>query len=174
MITAVSVVVILIGVLLFYAATRPDDFRVERSIAINASPDRVFPSINDFHLWTGWSPWEEIDPELKRSYSGAASGRGTVYAWEGNNKVGKGRMEITESSSPSRVLIKLDVEKPFKANNMAEFVLDATGESTKVTWSMTGRSPFMMKVMGILMNMDRMVGGDFEKGLAKLKALAEK
>ena len=174
MIAAISVVIVLIGGLLIYAATRPDEFRVERSMAISAPPDRVFSSINDFHLWTGWSSWEKIDPELKRSYSGAASGRGAIYEWEGNNKAGKGRMEITETSSPSRVLIKLDFEKPFKANNMVEFVLESAGDSTKVTWSMTGRSPFMMKVMGILMNMDRMVGGDFEKGLANLKALAEK
>ena len=174
MLIALSVVVVVVILLLIVAAMRPDEFCVERSININAAPDRLFPSINDFHQWTGWSPWEKIDLDLKRSYSGSPNGKGAVYEWEGNNKVGKGRMEITETASPARVLIKLDFEKPFKASNMAEFVLAPEGGSTRVTWAMTGRSPFMMKVMGLLMNMDRMVGKDFEKGLANLKALAEK
>ncbi|MGH8429221.1 MAG: SRPBCC family protein, partial [Solimonas sp.] len=113
----------LVAVLFAYAATRPDSFRIERSAAIQAPPEKIYPHIDDFHRWTAWSPWEKIDPALKRSYSGAPAGKGAAYAWEGNKNVGSGRMEITESSAPSRIVIKLDFMKPFEAHNTAEFTL---------------------------------------------------
>lgn len=166
--------VVLVAALLAYAATRPDSFRLERSATIQAPPGKVFALVNDFRQWTAWSPWENIDPALKRTYSGAASGAGTAYAWEGNNDVGAGRMEITDSVPPSRILIKLDFLKPFEAHNTAEFSFVQQGDATTVTWAMYGPSPFMAKLMGIFFSMDRMVGGQFEQGLAKLKALAEK
>ena len=171
--TIVIVVVVLIVALLAYAATRPDSFRLERSIIIKAPPEKVFALINDFHQWGAWSPWEKIDADLKRNYSGSAAGVGTVYGWEGN-KTGTGRMEILESSSPAKIVIKLDFFKPFEAHNTAEFTLQAKGDATEVSWAMFGPSPYISKVMGIFFSMDQMVGKDFETGLANLKAVAEK
>ncbi len=168
------IVVILIAAVLIYAATKPNTFRVERSISIKASPEKIFAIIDDFHLWGAWSPWEKIDPTMKRTFSGAANGKGAVYAWEGNNKVGTGRMEIMESSLPSKIIIKLDFLKPFEAHNTAEFTLEPQGDSTKLTWAMYGPSPYISKVMTVFCSMDNMVGKDFEAGLANLKALAEK
>ena len=140
---------------------------------IKAAPEKIFPLINDFHRWSAWSPWEKMDPNLKRTHSGAASGKGAVYEWEGNKKVGQGRMEIVESTPPSRVQIKLDFFKPFEAHNTAEFTLAGEGGATNVTWAMHGSMPYMMKVMSVFMNMDKMVGKDFEAGLASMKGLAE-
>ena len=175
MLTMIAVVVlVLLAVLLGLAATKPDSFRVQRSTSIKAPPEKILPLIADFHGWGGWPPWEKIDPALKRSYSGAPSGKGAVYEWEGNKKVGKGRMEITDVAPPSKVTIKLDFIAPFEAHNTAEFTLEARGDSTTVTWAMTGPSPFFMKVMGIFKSMDSMVGKDFETGLANLKANAER
>lgn len=170
------VVVVLIAALLAFAATRPDSFRVQRRASIKASPEKIFPLIADFHRWTSWSPWEKRDPALKRSYSGAASGTGAVYAWEGNRNVGSGRMEITEASSPSKVTIQLDFIKPFEGHNVAEFTLEPAGpagDATNVTWDMHGRSAYIAKVMGVFFNMDKMIGNDFETGLANLKSVAE-
>jgi hypothetical protein len=172
--TIASTVLVLLAALLGFAATKPDTFRVRRATSIKAQPEKVFALINDFHQWTAWSPWEKLDPALKRAYSGAASGKGAVYEWEGNKKVGKGRMEITDAPSPSKVTIKLDFLSPFEAHNTAEFALDAKAGSTDVTWAMYGPSPFIMKVMSLFVSMDRMVGKDFEAGLANLKAVAEK
>ena len=168
------VVALLIVGLLVYAATRPDSFRIERSAAIKAPPEKIFALINDFHAWGGWSPWEKIDPALKRSFSGADKGKGAAYAWEGNKNVGSGSMEITESTPSSRVLIKLDFTAPFEAHNTAEFTLQPQGDSTTVSWAMYGPSPYLSKLMGVFMNMDRMVGGQFETGLANLRAATEK
>jgi uncharacterized protein YndB with AHSA1/START domain len=170
---AAVVLVVVVGVLLIYAATRPDTFRIERSAVIKAPPEKIFAFINDFHQWTAWSPWEKVDPALKRSYTGASSGKGAAYAWEGNNKVGSGRMEILESVPASRIAIKLDFLKPFEAHNTAEFTLAPAGGGTAVTWAMHGPSPYMSKVMGIVFNMDKMVGAQFEQGLANLKANTE-
>lgn len=167
------VIVVVILAILGFAATRPDTFRIERAAVIDAPPDKVFALINDFHNWGPWSPWEKLDPAMKRTHSGTQSGTGAAYAWEGNKEVGQGRMEITGSVPPSKVVIKLDFLKPFEAHNVAEFTLTAQGSSTKVQWAMHGPSPFMMKVMGVFMSMDRMVGKDFEAGLATMKALAE-
>jgi uncharacterized protein YndB with AHSA1/START domain len=167
------VLAVALVVLLIYAATRPDAFRVERSAVIQAPPERVFALINDFRHWTAWSPWEKIDPQLKRSYSGAASGMGAAYAWEGDRNVGSGRMEISESSAPARILIKLDFIKPLEGHNIAEFTLTPGPQGTTVTWAMFGPSPYISKLMGVFISMDRMIGGQFEKGLATMKTVAE-
>lgn len=169
---AILVVVLVAGVLT-YAATRPDTFRVQRSTTINLPPERVFPLVDDFHEWASWSPWEKLDPAMNRTFGGAASGVGATYAWEGNKKVGTGRMEIQQSSPSSRVVVKLDFLKPFEAHNTADFTFEPVGASTQLTWAMYGPSPYMMKVMGIFMNMEAMVGKDFEAGLANLKSVAE-
>src|SRR5438477_8882693 len=132
----IGLLALAIVVLLVIAATKPDAFRIQRSAIINSAPDKVFPLINDFHNWTAWSPWEKLDPALKRAYSGAASGKGAVYEWQGNKKVGQGRMEIIESFSPSKIAIKLDFFKPFEAHNTAEFTLQPQANSTGVTWVM--------------------------------------
>jgi carbon monoxide dehydrogenase subunit G len=172
--TIALVVVVLICALLIYAATKPDTFRVQRSISINAPPEKVFPLIEDFHRWGSWSPYETKDPAMKRTYSGTASGKGSVYEWDGDRNVGKGRMEIVESSPPSRVSIKLDFIAPFEAHNVAEFTLEGKGGSTNVTWAMQGPLPYFAKVIHVFFDMDNMVGKDFEAGLASLKASAEK
>jgi len=168
-----GVLAFLVVAVLVAAALQPDTFRVQRSTFVNAPPDKVFALIDDFHAWGSWSPWEKLDPGLRRTHSGAPSGQGAIYAWVGNPKVGSGRMEILESSPPSRLLIKLDFLKPFEAHNQAEFALVAEAAATRVTWAMTGPQAFPMKLMGLFMNMDRMVGNDFEKGLASIKAIAE-
>jgi carbon monoxide dehydrogenase subunit G len=172
--TIAIVVVLLIAAVLIFAATRPDTFRVQRSTSIKAPPGKIFPFINDFQNWAAWSPYEKLDPQMKRSRSGAASGKGSVYEWEGNSKVGKGRMEIADMSAPSLVRINLDFVRPFEAHNIAEFTLDPKGESTNVTWAMHGPAPYVSKLMGLFFSMDRMIGKDFETGLANLKSLAEK
>ena len=141
---------------------------------INAPAEKVFPLIADFHEWRKWSPWEDRDPELKRTYSGAERGKGAVYAWEGNKNVGSGRMEILEANSPSQVLIQLDFLKPFEAHNIAEFTMLPQGNATNLNWVMSGPAPFMSKVMQVFMSFDKMIGKDFEAGLAKIKSTAEK
>jgi len=170
--TIAIIVVVLIAAILGYAMTMPDSFRVQRTTSIKAPPEKIFSIINDFHRWGSWSPWDKMDPEMKRTYSGAASGKGAAYAWQGNSKVGEGRMEIADTS-PSKVTIKLDFMKPFEAHNTVEFTLEPKGDSTNVTWAMYGPSEFITKVMGVFVSMDKMVGKDFETGLANLKALAE-
>jgi len=172
--TVAIAVVVLLAALLVFAATRPDTFRVQRATNIKAPPEKIFPLIADFHSWGSWSPWEKLDPAMKRTHSGAANGKGAVYAWEGSGKVGAGRMEITQSSPPSRVIIKLDFIKPFEGHNIAEFALQAQGDSTNLTWAMHGPNPYIAKVMQIFFSMDSMVGKDFEAGLANMKAIAEK
>ena len=175
MLKTVSLVVLAaLGAILVLAATKPDTFRVERSISIKAPPEKIFPLIDDFERWPAWSPWEKMDPAMKRSRSGAASGKGSIYEWEGNDKVGKGRMEIVESSPPSKVVIKLDFLKPFEAHNTTEFTLQPKGDTTDVRWVMHGPAPFMSKLMQVFTSMDAMVGKDFEAGLANMKAAAER
>ncbi len=169
----IIVVVLLAGVLIL-AATRPDSFHVERSITIKAPPDKIFAAINDFHRWSAWSPWEKLDPAMKRTFSGAESGKGAAYAWEGNSKVGEGRMEIVDALPPSKVTIKLDFVKPLEGHDTAEFTMVPNGDSTNVTWTMNGQSPYVAKLMGVFLSMDTMIGKDFEAGLANLKAVAER
>ena len=171
--TIAIIVVVLIAAILGYAMTMPDNFRVQRTTSIKAPPEKIFPLINDLHRWGSWSPWEKMDPEMKRTYSGSASGKGAAYAWQGNRKVGEGRMEIADTSPPSKVTIKLDFMKPFEAHNTAEFTLEPKGDSTNVTWAMYGPSEYMAKVIGVFVSMDKMIGKDFETGLANLKTVAE-
>ena len=170
----VIVVVVLIAAVLVLAATRPDAFGVQRATAISASPDKIFPFINDFNRWPLWSPYENKDPAMKRTLSGAVSGKGAVYEWDGNSQVGKGRIEITDASAPARVTIKLDMIKPMEGHNIVDFTLEPRGGATQLTWAMRGTCAYMHKLMGLLCNMDKMIGKDFEVGLANLKTLAEK
>ncbi len=170
---AALVLLVLVIAFLGFAATRPDEFRVQRTARIDAPPDKIYASLDDFHRWPAWSPWEKLDPDMRRTLRGPTRGEGAVYEWEGNSEVGKGRMEIMEASAPGRVTIKLDFLEPFEAHNTAQFTLKPSGKSTDVTWSMYGPSPFVSKVMGMIFNMDRMIGKDFEQGLANLKAVAE-
>jgi uncharacterized protein YndB with AHSA1/START domain len=171
--TILLIIIALLALVLIIAAMKPDTFRVERSITIQAPPEKVFGLINDFHQWPAWSPWEKMDPAMQRLHSGFPSGKGAVYAWEGNKKVGRGRMEILDTLEPSRIVIQLDFFAPFEAHNTAEFTFAAAGSGTALTWAMFGPQPFVIKVMGLMFSMDKMVGKDFEAGLATLKALAE-
>ena len=168
------VLVLAIAGVLIYAATKPDTFQVQRKATIAAPPDKVFALIEDFHRWGEWSPWEKLDPAMTRTFSGAERGVGAVYAWRGNNKAGEGRMEITEATAPGKLLIKLDFVEPFPANNMVEFVLVPKDGGTEVTWTMRGPSPYLTKLMDTVVGMDRMIGKDFEAGLANMKAAAER
>ena len=167
-------IVLLVLVLVVLAARKPDAFRVQRATTIQALPEKVFPLVNDFRAWESWSPWDKIDPNLKRTYTGPASGTGTVYEWLGNKRVGQGRMEIKEAVAPHRITIQLDFLKPFAAHHVAEFTMTPEAGGTTVTWTMDGRQPFLLKVITLFMSMDKMVGKDFERGLANLKALAER
>jgi hypothetical protein len=167
------VVVVVVAAVLGFAMTKPDSFDVQRTASIKAPPEKIFPLINDFHSWGSWSPWEKLDPAMKRTHSGAESGKGAVYEWDGNRNVGKGRMEITEAS-PSKVTIKLDFLKPIEGHNIAEFTLEPQGDSTSVTWAMRGPAPFISKVIQVFMSMDSMIGKEFDTGLANLKSIAEK
>ncbi len=169
-----GVLVAAIAGVLIYAATRPDSFRVERSIAIQSPPDKVFGLINDLGAWQAWSPYEAKDPNMKRTLGATTRGQGAVYEWDGDRNVGQGRMEIIESVPSSRIAIKLDFLKPFEAHNTAEFTLASPGDDTRVTWAIFGPMPFASKVMSLFFSMDQMIGKDFEVGLANLKALAEK
>jgi uncharacterized protein YndB with AHSA1/START domain len=167
-------VVVLVAIILVLAAIRPGEFKVERSVSINAPAERIFPLINGLHNWSSWSPYEKLDPAMKRTLSGPAEGVGAAYEWEGNNKVGAGRMEITKSTPPSSVGIALDMLKPMAAHHDVEFNLESQGDATKVSWSMQGKCPYHIKVISLFVNMDKMVGRDFEEGLANLKNLVEK
>jgi hypothetical protein len=172
--TIAVVIVVLLAVLLAYAATKPDSFGVRRTVTIKASPEKIFPLINDYHNWGSWSPYEKLDPNMHRTLSGALSGKGAIYEWEGNSKAGKGRMEITDSVPASKVTIKLDFSKPMEGHNVAGFTLEPNGDSTNVTWAMSGPSPYIVKVMSVFFDMDKMIGKEFETGLGNLKAVAEK
>ncbi len=163
-----------IVVVLILAARKPDTFQVTRSIAINAAPDRIYPLIADFRAWGAWSPWEKKDPGMKRTYGGAETGVGATYAWAGDRNVGEGSMRITEARAPGKLALKLDFLKPFEAHNDVVFALTPQGQGTNVTWIMTGPTPFLGKIMHVFMDMDRMVGSDFESGLKAMKAAAER
>ena len=173
---AITLAVLLLALLAF-AATRPDSFRVQRQIDIKAPPDKIFANVNDFHKWGGWSPWEKLDPAMKRSFSGADSGKGSVYVWD-SKEAGSGRMEILDAPAAQAVKIKLDFTQPFEAHNTVDFTLapqaGAASPVTQVTWAMHGPSNFITKLVGVFFSMDAIVGKDFEKGLADLKAVSEK
>jgi uncharacterized protein YndB with AHSA1/START domain len=168
------VIVGLIAGILLYATTKPDTFRVQRSAAIKAPPEKVFPLINDFKRWDTWSPWEKKDPAMKRTFSASTSGKGATYAWEGNREVGKGRMEITESVPSSAVALKLEFQEPFESQSTVRFTLEPKDDLTQVTWTMNGSMPYISKVITIFCDMDAMIGKDFETGLGSMKAAAEK
>jgi hypothetical protein len=155
------------------AATKPDELVVERSKTIKAPAEKIFPLINNLHNWTKWSPYEEKDPTMKRTFNGPESGKGALYEWSGNDQIGVGTMEITDSAAPSKVTIKLHFIKPFAGDNKVIFSLVPDSDGTKVTWMMHGPSPFMCKVMQVFINMDDMCGKDFAHGLDKLKKEAE-
>ena len=168
------VVLGIVAIILVRATFIKGSFRVERSVTIKAPPERIFGLINDFHNFGQWSPWEHLDPDMQRSITGAASGKGAVYEWSGNSKAGAGRMEILESTPSSKILIKLDFIKPIAGTNTSEYTITPQGDSTKVTWAMYGPSPFVSKVMQVFVTMDKLIGGDFERGLSTLKTVAEK
>jgi uncharacterized protein YndB with AHSA1/START domain len=167
-------VLLLIAVVCGIAAFKPDSFRVQRETDIKAPPEKVFALLNDFRQWGAWSPWDKLDPAMKRTYSGPASGQGARYAWVGNGQAGEGEMAITSSLPPSRVAIDLSFVKPMETRNQVEFTLERRGDAVHVTWAMQGPMPFVSKVLSVFVSMDKMVGGDFEQGLANLKAVAEK
>ncbi len=173
--TRIVVVLIVLGAaVVAYAATRPDTFRIERSIAISAPPEKIFAIIDDFNNFPAWSPWQKLDPAMKVVNSGAPRGKGAVSQWDGNDKVGAGRTEIIESVAPSRISMRLDMIRPFPASNLVDYTLEPKGGSTQVTWAMHGPQPLLAKVMGVFIDCEKMVGKDFEEGLANLKALAER
>jgi hypothetical protein len=159
---------------LIAAALRPPVFKVQRKIRIAVPPERVYPLIADFKRWRSWSPWEGLDPDLKRTYGGADSGKGATYAWEGNKKAGAGSMVITEAAAPYAVGIDLQFTRPFPAHNSTEFMLKPDARSTEVTWAMSGAQGVMMRLMTMFFSMEKMIGPDFERGLAQLKTEAEK
>ncbi|MGV3723066.1 MAG: SRPBCC family protein [Actinomycetota bacterium] len=168
----IGLAVLLVGLLAFIA-TRPDTFHLERSAQISAPPEVVFGLINDFHNWNVWSPWDKIDPNLKRTFDGPAKGAGAVYSWVGNNDVGEGRMTIEDSKPSERIGIKLEFIKPFEATNQTVFTIVPAEGGSWVTWAMDGKNNFVSKAFGLLMDMDSMVGKDFEKGLASLNTAAQ-
>jgi uncharacterized protein YndB with AHSA1/START domain len=166
MLKKIAVVVLLLiavplVIVVALAATKPDNFRVQRATAIKAPPEKIFPLIDDFHAWEAWSPYEKKDPNMKRTLSGAATGKGAIYEWDGDGNVGAGRMEITESSPSSKVALNLDMTKPLTAHNVVEFTLEPEGDATTVTWSMKGEAPYFAKIIHVFFDMDSMVGADF-------------
>ncbi len=169
----VIVVVVVVAVIAVVAALQPTHYHIERSATINAPTPVVFAQVNDFHKWEAWSPWAKIDPAMKQTCEGAPSGTGAIYTWAGNNQVGEGRMTITESHPSDLIKIKLEFMKPWSATNAANFTFKPQGNQTAVTWTMDGDNNFMGKAFGLFMNMDKMIGGDFEKGLAQMKSVAE-
>lgn len=169
----VLLAVVVIAVLIF-AATKPDRFHIERTVSIHAPAERIYPLIENFSNWAKWSPYEKLDPAMKKSLSGAASGVGAVYGWESKGKAGAGRMEITEAEPASKILIKLDFTRPMAASNVATFSLVPTGDTVDVTWAMDGRSSYLSKVMDVVIGLDKMVGKDFQKGLETMKTEAER
>lgn len=174
MLKLILVIVIgLIAIVLIYASTRPDTLHVERAIDIKASPEKLFPLINDFHQWEAWSPYNK-DPAMKKSYSGSNSGVGSSYAWEGNKDVGKGEITIAQSTPPTRIVFDLHMIEPFEGRNVATFTLDGASATTRVIWSLDDKQKLIVKIMGIFMSMDKMIGRDFETGLGRLKSVAER
>lgn len=174
MFIAFVIIALAIGAFLVFANSRPNTFSMVRSATFNASPDKVFAQINDFRNWAHWSPWDKMDPSMQRSYTGPATGKGAKYAWVGNKKVGVGNMEITRSVANSNILLDLNFLKPFKANNVTEFKLTPVASGTHLNWEMRGPLNLLMRLMHLFMDMDGLVGKDFEKGLAKLKTIVER
>jgi hypothetical protein len=168
-----GIVAAIVVVLVIVIAVQPADFRVTRSGTMAAPPAEAFAQVNDFHNWDAWSPWAKIDPAMKQTYEGAPAGVGAVYSWVGNSEVGEGKMTLKESQPHQRITIKLEFLKPFKATHSAEFTFKADGDFTIVTWTMMGQKNFITKAFGLVMSMDKMLGGMFEKGLAQMKVVVE-
>lgn len=171
--TAAIVLVMAVMALLIFAAMKPPTYHVERSTTIAAAPEKITSLVDDFHNWDQWSPWAKLDPKMHVSYSGAAAGQGAIYEWQGNSKVGKGRMEIL-AAEPTLTSIKLDFLSPFESHNHTNFVLQPQGSSTLVTWTMDGPNTYMGKLMSVFVSTDKMIGKDFETGLSQLKSAAER
>jgi polyketide cyclase/dehydrase/lipid transport protein len=169
LIALVAIVVLFVLVV----AMQRSEFRVARTTTISAPAPAVFAQVNDFHNWEAWSPWATLDPGMKQTYEGAPAGTGAVYTWTGNHQVGEGRMTLTESRPSDLIRIKLEFMKPFRATSTAEFTFKPEGNQTAVTWSMTGKNNFIAKAIHLCMNMDKMIGGNFEKGLARIKSMVE-
>jgi hypothetical protein len=169
LVAAVVVVVLLVVVI----AMRPSEFKTTRTARISAPAGVVFENVNDLHKWEAWSPWAKMDPNAKSTFRGSPAGLGASMAWAGNNKVGEGSMTITESRPNERIRLKLEFLKPFKASNDGEFAFQSEGAQTLVTWSMSGRNNFMFKAVGLFMNCDKMVGDQFERGLASLDSVSQ-
>ena len=166
-------VVVVIGVFAVIVAMRPSDFRVERSAVVSAPAPVVFAQVNDLHNWDAWSPWAKLDPAAKQTFEGPRAGTGAAFAWAGNNQVGEGRMTITESRPNELVRFRLDFVKPFAGINAAEFTFKPQGDQTAVMWTMSGHQNFIAKAICMFMDMDKMVGRQFEQGLAQMKSVAE-
>ena len=173
LVTIAIVIGILLAALLGYAAILPGEFETRRSGRMQAPPERIYPLIADFHKWASWSPFEKVDPAASKTFSGAPSGKGAVYTWSGNSQAGAGRMEIVETAEPSLIRIQLDFSKPFDSHNVAEFTISSEDGDSEVSWAMRGRRPYMMKLMSVFMNLDKLVGRSFEEGLASLKTITE-
>ncbi len=167
------VLAVLVVVFVGIVALQPSEFRVIRSATITAPAPVVFSQVNDFHKWEAWSPWAKLDPAMKRTYGGAPAGTGATYEWAGNRQVGEGRTTITESHPNDLIRIRLEFVKPFNCTNDVEFAFKSDGDRTAVTWSMVGKNNFTAKAVGLFMNMDKMVGGQFEEGLARMKSVVE-
>jgi hypothetical protein len=166
-------VAVIIVVMVVIVALQPTEFRVARSTTISAPAPAVFAQVNDFHKWQAWNPWGKIDPAMKQTYEGAPAGIGAIYTWAGNNEVGEGRMTLTESRPSELIRIKMEFFKPFAGISTAEFTFKPEGNQTAVTWRMSGENNFMAKAMHLFMNMDKMIGGQFDKGLAQMKSIVE-
>ena len=169
----ILIVIVLVALVLIYGVSQPAGFSVVREADFNATPKMVFSQINDFHNWSAWSPWEKMDPDMKREFSGSASGVGAKYAWVDNKKVGQGNMEITNSVPSKYMQLDLNFIKPFQASNVTEFTLTPNGKGTHLKWEMRGHAPFVFRVMGMFFSMDKIVGTDFERGLANLRGIVD-
>ena len=167
------IIAVIVLIFVVVVAMRPSDFRITRSAKISAPPEKIFPNVNELRLWEPWSPWVKLDPNAKNSFAGPASGVGSAMAWSGNNEVGEGRMTITESRANESVRFRLDFERTMKASNMAEFTFKPEGNQTEVTWTMSGKNGFVGKAFGLFVDCDKMVGCQFEQGLASLKSVSE-
>ena len=164
---------VIVVVLVVVVAMQPSEFRIARSATISAAAPAVFAQVNDFHKWDAWSPWAKLDPAAKATFEGPSAGIGAIFRWAGNEEVGEGSMTITESRPSDLIRIKLEFQRPFAATNTAEFTFKPEGNQTAVTWSMEGKNNFIAKAMCLFMNMYKMVGGQFEKGLASMKSIVE-
>ena len=172
----VKILIALAGIVFVFVAivaTRPSEYRVVRTATISAPAPAVFAQVNDFHKWQAWNPWAKIDPAMKPAYEGAPAGTGAIYTWAGNKEVGEGRMTLTESRPSDLIRIRLEFQKPFRSTSTAEFTFKPEGDRTIVTWRMAGHVNFIAKAVHLFLDMDTMIGGNFEKGLADMKAVVE-